>query len=178
MKHSSGLVRSIVILVLLAGMFPCLSRAANSCQPVFEAMTKIVSTPSHSYTTHTGASANGGRPADSETIYVDGKAYMRVRGKWMQSPATPQEVLDQLKENRDQGKNNCQILRSELIGVEPVTVYSVHSETENFKEDSQIWISNVTGKVLKEEQDVDMGGTIGKEHRSARFEYSNIRPPM
>jgi hypothetical protein len=151
--------------------------AADACQPVFEAMTKIVTTPSHSYTTHTGGS-NNGQLAESETIYVEGKAYMRVRGKWMQSPATPQEVLDQLKENRDKGKNTCQILRSELIGAEPVTVYSVHSETENFKEDSQMWISKVTGRILKEEQDVDMGGRTGKDHRSARFDYSNVRAPM
>jgi hypothetical protein len=153
------------------------ARAADACQPVFEAMTKIVTTSSHSYTTHTGGS-NNGQLAESETIYVGGKAYMRVRGKWMQSPATPQEVLDELKENRDKGKNTCQILRSELIGGEPVTVYSVHSETEDFKEDSQMWISKVSGKVLKEEQDVDLGGKIGKEHRSARFEYGNIHPPM
>lgn len=154
------------------------ARAADSCQPVFDAMTKIVTTSSHSYTTHTAGSTNSGPPAQSETIYVDGKAYMRVRGRWMQSPAAPQEVLDQLKENRDQGKNTCRVLRSELVGAEPVTVYSVHSETENFKEDSQMWISKVTGRVLKEEQDVDMRGRMGKEHRSARFEYSNVRAPM
>lgn len=164
------------LLLLVTG--PALpARAADACQPVFEAMTKIVTTPSHSYTTHTGGSTNG-KPAESETIYVEGKAYMRVRSKWMPSPATPQEVLDQLKENRDKGRNTCQVLRRELIGAEPVTVYSVHSETENFKEDSQMWISKVTGRVLKEEQDVDMGGRIGREHRSARFDYNNVRAPM
>ena len=165
-----------VISLLVIGQ-AATARAADSCQPVFEAMTKIVTTPSHSYTTRTGGPTKG-QPAESETIYAGGKAYMRVRGKWMESPATPQEVLDQLKENRNQGKNTCQALRSELIGTEPVTVYSVHSETENFKEDSQMWISKVTGRVLKEEQDVDMGGRMGKEHRSARFEYNNVRAPM
>ncbi len=155
-----------------------IARAADSCQPVFDAMTKIVTTSSHSYSTRTAGSANSGQPAQSETIYVDGKTYMRVRGKWMLGPVTPQEVLDQLKENRDQGKNICQVLRTELLGAEPVTVYSVHSETENFIEDSQMWISKVTGRILKEEQDVDMGGRTGKEHRSARFEYNNVRAPM
>lgn len=150
------------------------AHAASSCQPVFEAMAKIVVTPSHSYTTRTGGSIT----ADSETIYVDGKAYMRARGRWMLSPATPQEVLDELKENQEQGKHTCQILRSELIGAEPVTVYSIRSETEIFKEDSQMWISKTTGRVLKEEQDVDMGGKIGKEHRSARFEYKDVRAPI
>jgi hypothetical protein len=174
---SSKYVLTLSVLSLLVMGETVTARAADACQPVFEAMTKIVTTSRHSYTTHTVGS-NNGQLAESETIYVDGKAYMRVRGKWMQSPATPQEVLDQLKENRDKGKNTCQILRSELIGGEPVTVYSVHSETENFKEDSQMWISNVTGRILKEEQDVDMGGRAGKEHRSARFDYNNVRAPM
>jgi hypothetical protein len=51
-------------------------------------------------------------------------------------------------------------------------------EASGFKEDSQIWISKTTGLPLREEQDVDMGAEIGKQHRSARFEYSNVKPPM
>src|ERR1700751_3939293 len=163
---SSKYVLTLSVLSLLVMGEAVTARATDSCQPVFEGMTKIVTSPSHSYPTHTGGPTKG-QPAESETIYAGGKAYMRVRGKWMQRPATPQEVLDQLKENRNRGNNPCRALRSELVGAEPVTVYSVHSETENFKEDSQMWISKVTGRVLKEEQDVDMGGMAGTEHRSA-----------
>lgn len=49
------------------------AHAADSCQPVFDALTKLITTPSHSYTTHAAAAANGGKPAESETIYVGGK---------------------------------------------------------------------------------------------------------
>jgi|GEM_PF-6709739 len=42
------------------------AQAADSCQPVFDALTKLITTPSHSYTTSTAV--NGGRPTDGETI--------------------------------------------------------------------------------------------------------------
>ncbi|MBZ5549032.1 MAG: hypothetical protein LAO22_13925 [Acidobacteriia bacterium] len=154
------------------------AHAADSCQTVFDALTKVVTTPSHSYTTRTAAFVNGGKPTESETIYADGKVYIRGRGRWMQSPVTPAEVLDQEKENREHGKATCQFLRNEFVGAEPAAVYSMHRETENFKEDEQIWISKVTGRALRDEQDMDVGGKGGKDHRSARFEYGNIRPPM
>jgi len=175
---SRNLVFTLSVLSSLVLGQAVIALAVDSCQPVFDGMTKIVTTPSHSYTTRTAGSADSAQPALSETIYVDGKVYMRVSDKWMQRPATPQEALEELKDNRDRGKYTCQILRSGLIGVEPVTIYSVHSDTENFKEDSQMWISKATGRVLKEEQDVDMGGKTGKEHRSARFEYNNVHAPM
>jgi hypothetical protein len=163
---------------LVTTFLPASAPAADSCQPVFDALTKVVTTPSHSYTTRTAAFVNGGNPTDSETIYADGKVYIRARGKWMQSPVTPAEVLDQEKENREHGKATCQLLRNEFVGVEPAAVYSMHRETESFKQDDQMWISKVTGRALRDEQDMDVGGKAGKDHRSARFEYGNIRPPM
>jgi hypothetical protein len=54
--------------------------AADSCQPVFDALTKIVTTPSHSFTTHTSPFLNGGKPRTSETIYAQGKIYIRANG--------------------------------------------------------------------------------------------------
>jgi hypothetical protein len=57
-------------------------------------------------------------------------------------------------------------------------VYSMHRETEGSKEDDQMWISKLTGRPLRDEQDVDMGRNAGKDHRSVRFEYSNVQPPQ
>jgi hypothetical protein len=51
-------------------------------------------------------------------------------------------------------------------------------ETQEFKEDSQIWISKSNGLPLREEQEMDYGGQIGKLHNSGHFEYGNVRPPM
>jgi hypothetical protein len=41
----------ICMLLILASMASHYAMAADSCQPVFDAITKIVTTPSHSYST-------------------------------------------------------------------------------------------------------------------------------
>jgi hypothetical protein len=152
--------------------------AEDSCQPVFDALTKVVSTPSHGYHTSTAAYQDHGQPRESEIIYLDEKIFMRVKGQWTLSKATPAEILEQEKENRQNAKMNCQAVRSDSVNGEAVTVYSIHTETEDAKEAGQLWISKSTGRLLREEQDVDLGGSDGKTHRSSRFEYSNVRAPM
>jgi len=164
----------ICILLIPASMASHYAMAADSCQSVFDALTKVITTPSHSYTTHTAVAAHGG----TETIYVDGKIYIRTSGKWMQSPVTVAEVLEQEKENEKQGKSSCNFVRNEFVGAEPAMVYSMHRETDGFKEDDQMWISKLTGRPLRGEQDVDMGRNAGKDHCSTRFEYSNVHPPQ
>ena len=148
--------------------------AADSCQPVFDAITKIVTTPSHSYS----SGVLNGTARSTETIYVQGKTYMIVKGKWMLSPVTPNDVLEQEKENETNSKATCQFLRNESVNGEAAAVYSMRRETENAKEDGQIWISKATGRALRKEVDVDSGGTMGKSHLTARYEYENVKPPM
>lgn len=158
--------------------FVASAHAADSCRPVFDALTKVVTTPSHSYTTHTAAAVNGGKPRSSETIDADGKVYIRVNGKWIPSPVSAAEILDQEKEKREQGKSTYQFLRNESVNGEAAMLYSMHREYEEVKEDSQMWVSKGSGLLLRAEQDVDNRGNKVKEHRSTRFEYGNIRPPM
>ncbi len=167
--------RSLFVSLMMAGLLSS-AHAADSCQPVFDALTKLITTPSHSYTTSTAA--NGGKQRTAETIMTLGKKYIRVNGKWMDSRVTTAEVLEQERENEKNGKATCQLLRSEAVSGEAAVVYSLHREPQSFKEDSQIWISKSTGMALREEQDVDMGGEIGKQHNSARFEYGKVQPPM
>jgi len=57
-------------------------------------------------------------------------------------------------------------------------LYSVHREYEEVKEDGQMWVSRGSGLLLRVEEDVDNRGNKVKEHRSTRFEYGNVRPPM
>jgi hypothetical protein len=151
-------------------------RAADSCQPIFAALMKVATTPSHSYTTSTPV--NGGNSMESETIFADGQKYIRARGKWMRLPVTSQDVVEQEKEKEQHGKSTCQLLRSESVNGEAAMLYSVHREYEEVKEDGQIWVSKSTGLPLRAEEDFDNKSNKGKEHRSARFEYSNIRPPV
>ena len=165
---------SVLSLLVMGPARPAL--AADSCQPVFDALQKLVTIPSHSYTTST--SAKGGTPRTAETIMVQDKKYIRANGKWMDTRVTTQEVLEREKENEKSGKSSCQFVRSESFNGESASLYHLQRETENFKEDSQIWISTARGVPLREEQDIEMGGSIGKRHNSAHFEYTNIQPPM
>ena len=152
------------------------ARAADACQPVFDALTKVVTTPSHSYTT--SSSVNGGNATEAETIYANGQKYIRVRGKWMSIPVTAQEVSQQEKEKQEHGKSTCQLLRSESVNGEAAMLYSVHREYEGVTENGQMWVSRGSGLLLRAEADVENGGNTAKEHRSSRFEYGNVKPPM
>jgi hypothetical protein len=163
----------LVILALLAAPYVM---AADSCQPVFDALTKVATTPSHSYTTNTAV--NGGKAEEGETIIVNGQKYIRARGKWMRIPVTSQDVLEQEKEKEEKGKSTCQLLRRESVNGEAAMLYSMHREYDQVTEDAQMWVSTSTGLLLRVEDDVDNRGNHKKEHQSTRLEYGNIRPPM
>lgn len=96
----------------------------------------------------------------------------------MLSPVTPTEVLEQELENERQEKSTCQFVRNESLHGEAAAVYSMRRETNTLKEDGQVWISKANGRALRKEVDLDYGGAMGKGHLSARYEYSNVKPPM
>jgi hypothetical protein len=163
------------LLVILSSLAAPYVMAADSCQLIFDALTKVVTTPSHSYTTSTAV--NGGKATEAETIFANGQKYIRARGKWMRLPVTSQDVLEQEREKQEHGKSTCQFLRNESVNGEAAMLYSVHREYDEVKEDRQMWVSRGTGLLLRVEEDFDNGGNKVKEHRSTRFEYGNIRPP-
>ena len=150
------------------------AHAADTCHPVFDALMKVATTPSHSYTTNT---AVNGRSTEAETIFANGQKYIRARGKWMRLPVTSQDVLEQEREKQEHGKSTCQFLRNESVNGEAAMLYSVHREYDEVKEDGQMWVSRGTGLLLRVEEDFDNRGNKVKEHRSTRFEYANIHPP-
>jgi len=152
------------------------AHAADACQPVFDAWIKVATTPSHSYTTSTAV--NGGSATEGETIFANGQKYIRARVKWMRIPVTSQDVLEQEKEKEEHGKSSCQFLRSESVNGEAAMLYSVHREYEEVTEDGEMWVSRGTGLLLRVEEDFDNRGNKGKEHRSTRFEYDDVRSPM
>jgi len=168
-----SLLTCLIVLVTLE----CSSKleAQDSCQPVFDALTKVVTTPSHSYSTHT----SNGKPTSGEVIYTQGQVLVRVNGKWMKSPEDPKKVLEQEAEDRKHGTATCQIGREESVNGQRATVYSLHSKTEVATEAAQVWIAKGTGLPLREEIDMDVGGGgMGNSHVSIRYEYGNIEPPM
>jgi len=172
--RKSTFFASMVLAVFLSFAAP--ARATDSCQPIFDALTKVATTPSHSYTISTGV--NGGPPTEAETIFANGQKYIRAHGKWMRITVTSQDVLEQEKEKEEHGKSTCQLVRSESVNGEAAILYSVHREYEEVKEDGQMWVSRGAGLLLRVEEDFDNRGNKVKEHRSTRFEYGNIRPPM
>ena len=169
-------VFTLCVLSLLVMGEALMARATDFCQPVFDALLKVATTPSHSYTTSTDV--NGGRPTEAETIFANGQKYIRAHGKWMRLPVTSQDVVEQEKEKEEHGKSTCQFHRSESVNGEAAMLYSIHREYEEVTEEGQMWVSRGSGLLLRVEEDFENRGSKAKGHRSTRFEYANIRPPM
>ncbi len=160
--------------ILLTG--PTRLAAQDPCQPTYDAMSKVMSTPTHIYTTMTGVRNNAGKHT-VEIIYVGGATYVNVGGKWSRSPMTPQQVTQKEEENHKASKTTCQYLRDEVVDGEAAAVYSTHSERAkpDVKSDGQIWISKSKGLPLKNEIDITSDGSTN--HHSTRYEYANVQAP-
>lgn len=152
--------------------------AQDSCQPLFDSLTKLATTPSHSYASMTDPSVPGGKPTASEWIYLQDKAYMKLGGNWMDGVMTPKEILEKQMQNRKSGHAKCQLVRSDSAEGQAATLYSLHSESEHAKEDAQVWISKTSGLPLREEADIELSGSPSKRHLSNRYEYGNVHAPM
>ena len=151
----------------------------SGCKLMFDALDKLTSTPNHFYATETGGAKN--KPTNSEGILASGIRYIKVDGKWMKSPMSSQEVREQEQKNRQDVKNNysCRYMRDEFLHGESAAVFSAHQKNGDFTTDAQIWISKSKGLVLREEEDMDVGGgASGKSHLSIRYEYSNVQAPL
>ena len=150
--------------------------AQDSCQPTYDAMAKVMSTPTHLYTTMTGVPNNADKHT-TEVIYLAGATYVKVIGKWSRSPMTTQQVMQKEEENRKASKTTCKYLRDEAVNGEAAAVYSTHSDRADMgiKSDGQIWISKSKGLPLKNEIDISSDGSTN--HHSTRYEYANVQAP-
>ena len=179
-NHHGRIAGSAIALLILTPLAVRPARAAAvdpACKPVLDSLAKQYSTPVHLYMTEV-AELRGGKPRSTESIFAGGAIYIQVRGKWKRSPMSLEEMRRQREENiRDAKSMSCRYLRDEAVGGEAAAVYSSQSETEDTKSSSTLWVSKRTGLPLKNEIDVDTGGTQGKEHRSIRYDYSNVLPP-
>jgi len=165
------------LLFAVSFLSPPAQAADSACQAVSDVGRKVLTTPTHIYTTRTAAFRSGGKPTTSETIYAGGAIFTNVNGRWIRSTITPQDILQQKKDNQNNSKMTCRYLREESVNGEAAAVYSTHTETEDDKVDVQVWISKSEGLPLCEELDVDVGGKLGKSHSSMRYEYGNVEPP-
>ncbi len=153
--------------------------ADDACKPVFDASDKGGVTPSHMFSTGT-SEAHKGATVNGELIRMggpDGAIYVLSGGKWNRVKITNSEMLKLSQENRNTTKHSCRYLRDETVNGEATVVYTARSETEDTKVDMTIWISKSKGLPLREDVDMDVGGAMGKSHKSMRYEYTNVRPP-
>ncbi len=179
-----GTIRALTIGLLLITVTQL--AAQDDCERVITALTKVITTQSHIYSTTTTAPM-GGAPKDpprmTETIYAAGAAYSRnAGGKWTRSRATLQQVLKLEEANQRNSQQQCRYLRDEGVNGEAAAVYSVHAESADQKSDGQVWISKTSGLPLRKEVDIDISdmgphGETQKDHRSVRYEYRNVQPP-
>jgi hypothetical protein len=107
--------------------------AQDNCQPTYDAMSKVMTTPTHIYASMTAVPNNGDKPITTETIYVAGSAYVKVSGKWIRGRMTQQQVMKKEEENRKNSKATCRYLKEESVNGEVAAVYSTHSETDDIK---------------------------------------------
>jgi hypothetical protein len=161
-----------VIFAACASSTPALAVDA-ACQTLFDTRFKLFSVPSHSYTIDT---LLGGKTQTSEAIFANGAIYVLMRGKWIHSRMTPQDMLKQEEENIRNSKSSCRHVRDEMVNGEAAALYMGHSENDGVKSDAQTWISKSRGLPLKTEEDLDTGDG-DKRHMSIRYEYSNVRAP-
>ncbi len=158
-------------------LIPPAARAQSDCKPLYDASDKLLTGPSHGYQTETDPARPGSDVTNHEIIYTGGAIYVMTKGKWKKSPMSAAAVHAQEEENKKTAKNvSCKHLRDESVNGESAAVYSGHSETEDTKADTQTWISKSKGLLLRQEEDVDIGGG-DKRHISIRYEYTNVRAP-
>lgn len=173
----SGLVRSLTALAVALSSALFLSASAraadNACQPGFDATTKLFTVAAHAYTNETLA---GGKSRTGEAIYVNGAIYINLRGKWIHSKMTAQDMLKLEQENIRKSKVSCRYLHEESVNGELTSLYMVHSENEGVREDAQTWISKAKGLPVRTEEDVDAGDG-DKKHVSIRYEYNHVQAP-
>jgi hypothetical protein len=167
----NALMVFVFVLLLLALMAPSDATAANSCQPLEEAIGKLATTPTHIYSAVSDGIDN--KPTALEMIYVKGTVYLKVDDKWMLTKLTTQELTLQSLEKQRQ--DSCHYQKDESVSGQAAAVYNTQSQSGEAR--ARLWISKSTGLPLREEVDVDSGGKGHNSHTSIRYEYGNVQAP-
>ena len=154
---------------------PAQSAQDSGCKALFDALDRLDTTPNHFFMTQISGSPTG-KPENSEEILAGGVRYIKVYDRWKKSSMSRQKMEEQEKKSRQNAKEySCSVLRNESVQGEISTVYSTHSKNEFSTADAEIWISKSKGLILREEEDLEVGG--GTSHFSIRYEYGNVHAP-
>lgn len=164
------------ILLALAPVAPCLADEAD-CKPLFEAMNRLFKTPSHQYLKQTDT-RTGDKAVDSEIINTGTAMYVRVGGRWSNSPITAAQLMEQEEKNRRDAKvTTCRVVREEGFDGVNTTLFSAHTETNYGASEEQLWIAKSNGLPLREIIEMDMGDHGGKSRAEIHVVYSGVEAP-
>jgi hypothetical protein len=173
------LSKSIVAIAFgwaLAGAAPL--AAQDDCQPVFDAMDKVMNTPTHIFSTV----ESSGKAKTTETIYFGDDIYTTDKEKWVRSPIKISQLKATDQENRRKSTYACTHLKDELIDGDLVAQYKTHTVVLGTPTDSEVWISKAKSLIVRNDvtiNEVGVGATKGKgkSHYSVRYEYNDVKPP-
>jgi hypothetical protein len=158
----------IAVTALAGGLASLPAHAGDaSCKPVTDAEAKMARTPYHEVATVDG------KPF--EKIYTTTALYIGNNGKWLETPATPQDVLDAQRESGS-SFSNCKVIRAETLDGRRAIVYTAHTQTTMpaGSGDAQIWIG-ANGLTLKTVSDAQVEGHMA--HMEAHLAYDNVHAP-
>ena len=149
--------------------------AQGACKPMIDAEMKVFDTPTHVYTT----TNVGGHIVTVESIYTGGLMYVKVNGGWS-STGTTKSMADMVQKRRQQHSDaTCSYVRDEPVRGEAAALYTMNAQLSNGgKLVSQMWISKAKGLPLRQEDDIESGGSGRKTHNATRYEYANVKAPM
>lgn len=176
MKERTMPYLAICIVASFFGASGIAHAADPACQPVFEAMTKLASTPNHMFMTTTAAYNSG--PETGETITTADAMYVKDDTSWQKRPYNSQQEATAMRQAYKTSNMVCQHLRDDSVAGEPVAIYNTQDKQEDGTTvNSQLWISMKRGVPLKQTMEMDVGGKVGKSHDEMRYDYSNVQAP-
>ena len=155
---------------------PSVHATDAECKAVFDAMSKLTTTPHHMSMKETAGFHKG--TMESEMITTASTQYVKVNGTWHSSPYDSAEQLKDMQQAAARSKQTCKLLRDEAVDGEAATLYSAHDVQDSGSTvDSQIWISKSSGLPIQQTIDINVGGARGKSHTDARIDYANVQEP-
>jgi len=161
--------RMILVTTFVALFAPCSIGAELSaaCKPLLAAMEKTLQTDHATVTTRGTQTVHG--------VTAGGISYLQFGGVWKKSPMTPQENIQQSRENLKNAKSYaCKPLPDSMVGDGAVANFATHTDGEAAVIDNTISIDKRTGLAVTVVTDMKEGNM----HLVTQYSYGSIKPPM
>jgi outer membrane lipoprotein-sorting protein len=144
------------------------ARAADPCDLIFNAMVAQVKVP---FAVEAVQTPKNGPAQKMENRIVGGKSYFFVQGQWHSEPASPDQMIADLTEEKKSARQTCAAAGDEAVNGKPATVYTAHVDNQGEASDNKIWVAKDTGLPLKTEARMQEG-TI-----TQTFRYDGVEAP-